>query len=171
MHHIFETQWRKIARLPIIDPWLEKLLFIGIGALLTYLLQQIRVAAAESIALMNEHIKDIEKFNDAVQNYWLKKPASRDEELALAARVRAAHAATTLLYEKMAETCEDRSEDYKRLSQELFHSATGGKFESSNRDIDPVRAIESHDKSVQLVHLLRECRQGVLSLRRITNRL
>ncbi|PDT15495.1 hypothetical protein CO670_17105 [Rhizobium sp. J15] len=147
--------------------WGDKLIFLVIGAVVAWLLQQIRVAWAEDIAVVNEHIKDIEKLSEAGQNYWLKHPADKNEDQALAARVRAAHAATTLLYPAMAKACGKRKDEYERLSIELFTEATGGNFESGGRTLDPSRAIAIHDHAVKLIHLLRISRRGLLSLRRL----
>jgi len=146
----------------------EKLAFLAGGALLAWLLQQIRVAWAEDIAVVNEHIKDIEKLSESAQNYWLKTPADVNEDAALAARVRAAHAATTLLYPVMAKACGAKKVQYEQLSIELFTTATGGSFEGKGRTLDPSRAIAVHDCAVRLIHLLRLSRRGLLSLRRLT---
>tara|TARA_R110000751_G_scaffold144643_1_gene248232 strand:+ start:1434 stop:1904 length:471 start_codon:yes stop_codon:yes gene_type:complete len=145
---------------------LEKLDGLIIGAAIGWFLQQYRVARSEDAAIINEHIKDIEKFSDAAQAYWLKVPASQDEELAAAAKVRAAHAATTLLYGEVGKLCDLNGSDYRKLSLTLFDTATGGNFESSRIAIDAPRAIEVYDVSAQLIHLLRKSRRDVLSLSR-----
>ncbi|MDR6900198.1 hypothetical protein [Rhizobium miluonense] len=146
---------------------LDKLVYIVVGAILTQAFQQYRLARSEDIALMNEHIKEIEKFGEAARDYWLKAPASSlDEELAAAAKVRAAQAATALLYADMIGFCSNRGDDYKNLSLELFSVATGGSFESLSRKIDPVRAIDAHEAAARLVHLVRSSRKDILSVKR-----
>ncbi len=149
------------------EDWSNKLVFVFIGALIAYFFQQIRVSAAEQIALVNDHIKDIEKFSDAAQGYWLKQPANIQEEAALAAKVRTTHAATTLVYDEMSKACGASGDKYRQLMQALFEAATGGSFETSGREIDPLRAIETHDTAAQLIHLLRCSRRDILSIRRI----
>lgn len=153
--------------MPVSDPWTTKIGWLLFGAIISWILQQIRVAWAEDIAILNEHIKDIEKFSEAAQNYWLKKPIDIDEDKSLAARVRASHAATTLLYPYMSEACGDKVQQYEYLSVELFTKATGGNFETANRVIDPLLAIEIHDTAVRLIHLLRMSRKGLVSIRRL----
>lgn len=125
------------------------------------------MSRAEDVALVNEHIKDLEKFSEAVQSYWLKIPSNHYEERALAARVRAAHAATTLLYPDMIKACGRLADDYQRLSVDVFNLATGGNFESSPRRLDPSRAIEVHDLTAQIIHILRASRKEILSIRRM----
>ncbi|NTF99089.1 hypothetical protein G6L30_03055 [Agrobacterium rhizogenes] len=116
---------------------------------------------------MNEHIKEIEKFGEAARDYWLKAPASSpDEELAAAAKVRAAHAATALLYPNMIDFCASHGDSYKNLSLELFSIATGGNFESPSRKIDPVRAIDAHEAAARVIHIVRSSRKDILSVRR-----
>lgn len=144
----------------------DKLIYVFIGAVVTWLFQQYRITKAEEVALVNEHIKDLEKFSDAAQNYWLKSPVDPNEELALAARVRAAHAATTRAYTPMIHACGRRGEEYKSLSLKVFSTATGGAFEGKSRTIDAPRAIEIHDQVAELIHLLRTCRKELLSLKR-----
>ncbi|MET3588169.1 hypothetical protein ABID21_004302 [Pseudorhizobium tarimense] len=148
----------------------EKSTFLVVGALLGWFLQQYRVARSEDAALINEHIKDIEKFCDAAQAYWLKVPASQDEERAAAAKVRAAHAATTHLYSEMDSLCSAEASKYREMSLELFNLATGGAFESSRTSIDAERAIDIYDLTAQIVHLLRRARRDVLSLGRLFHR-
>lgn len=147
----------------------EKVAYLFAGALVSWLFQQVRVAKAEDIAVVNEHIKDLEKLCDAAQNYWLKTPASGEEDSALAARLRANHAATTLLYVRIAAACGNRRGEYERLSQEIFKVSTGGKFESTNREMDPNIAMEVYDLTAQLIHLLRTIRKDILSLRRLAD--
>lgn len=143
----------------------EKILLLAGGALLAWLLQQYRISRGEDVSLVNEHIKDIEKFRDAAQDYWLKLPKDMTEERASAAKVKAAHAATTLVYEHINVICRNRSHDYKQLSIELYKCATGGTFESLREDIVPERAIETYDRATELIHLLRSVRRELMSLK------
>lgn len=143
---------------------LDKLLFLLIGAILAWMVAQYRISRSEELALINEHIKDIEKFSEAAQQYWLKTPADPNTEVELAGKVRAYHAATTLLYTRMTSVCRSASfDEYARQYSDLFGVATGGKFESPNRSSDPLRAIETADIAARIVHLLRLERADVVS--------
>ncbi|MDR7146174.1 hypothetical protein [Rhizobium sp. BE258] len=144
-----------------------KLFFLVAGALLGWFLQQYRVARAEDVSLVNEHIKDIEKFRDVSQDYWLTVPDRAEKERAAAAKVRASHAATTLLYEQIGRICRLSQRRYQLLSIDLFTAATGGEFESSRQDIDAARAIEIYDRAAALIHFLREIRRDLISLKRL----
>lgn len=147
----------------------EKILLLLLGAALGSLIQQYRIARSEEISLINEHIKDVEKFCDSAQAYWLKTPTTQDEDRSLAAKVRAAHFATTLLYEEIATICADKAREYKGLSQSLFEVATGGDFESAQRIQDPARAMDVQVATTALVHLLRLRRPYIVSLYRLWN--
>ncbi len=149
---------------------LQKLGFVLFGALLGWILQQYRVMRAEDTALVNEHIKEIERLRDLAQDYWLKKVESQEEAEAAAARVRAAHAATTFSYMTISEICHPFADDYQRLSVALFECATGGNFESARSEIEPLRAIELYDISTQLIHVLRSSRRSLNSLKGILPR-
>lgn len=160
------------------EPWMERAGFIVVGAVLSWLFQQYRVLRAEDSALINEHIKDIEKFRDQAVDYWLsvpetKKPAEGDidvrkmKDTALAAKVRAAHAATTIPYPRVAALSGALQADYKRKSQELYSLATGGDFEGNRDGINPERAMLVFDMSSQLINLLREVRRDTVSLSRL----
>jgi len=144
-----------------------KLFWIAIGAGISWLLQQYRISRSEDAALVNEHIKDIEKLRDAAQDYWLELPDDLKGERAASARVRAAHSATTLVYPQIIEICGELCDDYKDLSLALYDVAMGGNFESPRTDIDPIRAIDTHDAAATLIHLLRKARRDVLSLSRL----
>jgi hypothetical protein len=147
-----------------LDNTLEKILLVFFGAAVTWVVQQYRLARSEDVALVNEHIKDIEKLSDAAQAYWLKVPADANAELELSGKVRACHATTTLLYEKMTNICGARSsEEYVRRYSELFSVATGGDFESATRSADPTRAIDATDIAARIVHILRLERSDVIS--------
>ncbi|WP_421917356.1 hypothetical protein [Mesorhizobium sp.] len=145
---------------------LDKLAFAFIGAMIGWFLQQYRLMRSEEIALVNEHIKDIEKLGDSAQSYWLKEPKDASDEILVAGKVKAHHAATTLLYPLILKVCGRRADEYKRLSRNVYESATGGNFESADRKADPARAMESFDLAVQIVHLLRLTRTDIMSLRR-----
>ena len=85
----------------------------------------------------------------------------------MAAKVRAAHAATTLLYDRIKAICEDSSSaEYTRLSRELYRLATGDGFEVAGRTLEPSKAIDIGIKSAELVHFLRLQRVPILSLKR-----
>lgn len=145
----------------------EKFGFIILGAVIGWFLQQYRVARSEDIALVNEHIKDIEKFCDAAQTYWLKTPTTTEEDAGLAAKVRATHSATTLLYPDIGKICQNRESEYKFLTFDLFDAATGGQFEGHAREMDAQRVIEIGDASARLVHLLRVNRVYIVSMKRL----
>lgn len=149
------------------DSVVEKLLFLGIGAAATWLLQQYRIARNEDAVLINEHIKDIEKFRDSAQEYWLDLPKDQETADAAAAKVRAAHSATTLVYADMLDICGESCGEYRELSLALFEVSMGENFESARKAIDPLRAIEAHDAAARLIHLLRRARRDVLSLSRL----
>lgn len=153
----------------------ERAGFLVVGAVLSWLFQQYRVLRAEDSALINEHIKDIEKFRDQAVDYWLAvpdaKPSAEGEpdirkmkDTALAAKVRAAHAATTIPYPTVSALCGNNQTEYKQRSQELYSLATGDDFEGSRIGIDPQRAMQIFDTSAQLINLLRDVRRDTVSL-------
>lgn len=143
---------------------LDKLFFVLLGAAIAWAIAQYRLSRSEDLALVNEHIKDIEKLSEAAQQYWLKVPADLNSELELAGKVKASHAATTLLYERMTTVCRKQSsEEYVQRYFELFSVATGGAFESFSRASDPLRAIQTADVAARIVHLLRLERSDIVS--------
>ncbi|MEI9404442.1 hypothetical protein [Mesorhizobium argentiipisi] len=136
--------------------------YVGAGVFF----QQYRAARSEEGALINEHIKDIEKFSETAQSYWLKKPKDLEEEVFLAARVRVSHASTTALYEVISRICGPRHAEYQTGMKELYNSATGGTFESARRSLDPERAMATADLAASTIHLLRVSRVNLLTLGR-----
>ncbi len=157
------------------DQLFERAGFLVVGAVLSWLFQQYRVLRAEDSALINDHIKDIEKFRDQAVDYWLavpdaKPPAEGEADIrkmkdtALAAKVRAAHAATTIPYPRVAALSGKRQSEYKQRSQELYSLATGDQFEGNRNGIDPQRAMLIFDTSAQLINLLRDVRRDTVSL-------
>lgn len=159
----------------MLEQLFERAGFLVVGAVLSWLFQQYRVLRAEDSALINEHIKDIEKFRDQAVDYWLAvpdlKPPGEGEadirkmkDTALAAKVRAAHAATTIPYPAVAALSGTRQSAYKQRSQELYSLATGGDFEGKREGIDPQRAMLIFDASAQLINLLRDVRRDTVSL-------
>lgn len=159
----------------MLDQVFDKLAYIVVGAATSWFFQQYRVSRSEDGALITEHIKDIEKFRDLAQEYWLttRDPklagdplALREKDLALAAKVRAAHAATTIAYSDVLDLCQGKGGVYQALSLQLHQVATGGEFESKREGIDANRAMEIFDTAAQLIHHLRAVRREVLSLGR-----
>lgn len=145
----------------------DRIVIAFIGAAIGWLLQQYRLARSEDVALVNEHIKDIERFSDSAQAYWLTQPKDENEEFQLSAKVRAHHASVTLLYDHILHVCRGQmNSEYVTLSRNLFRAATGGAFESSGRGVHPSRAIEIADVSSRLIHGLRLERGKIISLER-----
>lgn len=145
----------------------EKISLALFGVAIGWLLQQYRIARSEDVALVNEHIKDLEKFCDASVAYWLKTFESHDEDLASAAKIKAAQTATTLLYDEIGKICQRTKPAYRRMSIDLFTAATGGDFEGKGRKYDAARAIEVYEICSNLIHFLRLTRKDVLSLNRM----
>lgn len=148
----------------MMDEFTERITLVFLGAVISWAINQYRLARSEDIALVNEHIKDIERLSEAAQCYWLKAPLSPENEFELSGKIRAAHAATTLLYGKITRICSTGSSvEYTSRYSDLFIAATGGSFESPSRTADPLRAIEVADISARVVHLLRLERSSIVS--------
>lgn len=148
----------------------EKAVLIVASATLGALFQQYRSAVSEELNLINEHIKDFEKFCDISVKYWTENFADFQANEALASRVMAAHYSCFHLFSHMCEFCGDKSEEYRRLSHELNLAATGGYFNSIEHQPDPHRAADIVSIYSELVHQLRMSRPHVISLNRALSR-
>ncbi len=127
-----------------------------VGAAVGWILSQYSSIASENANIIRSHIIDIEKFNEAVENYWLCNPQSKFEEQRLASIVKARQAAISTFYGEAGKRLSRKQcQDYQVLQIRLFRAATGGDFETARRKIDSIRAIDSYRLSSELVHLLR----------------
>ncbi|MCV9908312.1 hypothetical protein OIV19_11885 [Brucella sp. HL-2] len=149
----------------------DKVLIVIVGAALGALIQQYRSAVSEELNLINDHIKDFEKFCDLSVKYWTENFADFQSNEALAARVMAAHYSCFHLFSHMCVFCGQSAEEYKRLSHELNVAATGGNFNSKEHKADPHRAADIVSIHSELVHQLRMARPHVISLKRATLKL
>lgn len=151
------------------EAYLDRTIFLVLGALLAWGLQQYRVARAEDISLINDHLKDIDKFSDASVAYWLKRPNTSAEEIALSLKVHATWASVRLVYPTLKSICDVGNSDneYERLTLELYSTATGGDFEVSDRYSDPSRALDVTYAASSLTVFLRGRRHRVISLARL----
>jgi len=149
----------------------EKLLLLIAGATLGALIQQYRSAVSEELNLINDHIKDFEKFCDLSVKYWTESFSDFHSNETLAARVMAAHYSCFHLFSHMCVFCGDNAGEYQRLSHELNMAATGGNFNSKEHRPDPHRVADIVSIHSELVHQLRMARPHVISLRRAVGKL
>lgn len=147
---------------------LERVFYIFVGAVITWLFQQYRTARSEEAALISEHVKDIEKLSEAISEYWLKPTSTDIEEQAAAAKVRSRLAALSLIYPDIARICGgSKGDQYKKLSLELFKVGLGGEFESRQGKANPEIAIDAYQCSARLIHHLRMVKSDLASLGRL----
>lgn len=149
----------------------EKSFTILVGVVLGALIQQYRSAVSEELNLINDHIKDFDKFCDLSVKYWTESFPDFHANEALAARVMASHYSCFHLFSHMCVFCGDNADEYKRLSHALNVAATGGNFNSKEHKPDPNRAADIVSIQSELVHQLRMARPHVISLRRATAKL
>lgn len=140
-------------------------MLLVIGAALGWVANGLSASASENAAIIDEHIRDIERFNEKLQDYWLSPVVDQDSELAKAARVRACQAALTPFYGTAKKKLRLTSyRKYQMLHLRLYQCGTGGKFETADRKPDAAVAIECYDLCAQLVHLLRLARKEQVSV-------
>lgn len=148
----------------------EKVFIVLASATLGALLQQYRSAVSEELNLINDHIKDFDKFCDLSVKYWTENFSDFQSNEALAARVMAAHYSCFHLFSHMCDFCGEGADEYKRLSHELNIAATGGYFNSNEHTPDPHRAADIVSIHSELVHQLRMTRPHVISVKRALSR-
>ena len=143
----------------------EKLVLAFIGVVLGWFASHQRSILSENANIISEHIRDVEKFSDVLQSYWLSQPADLDEELIAAAKVRAYHAALTTFYGEAEKRLSlKRIRDYQLIQMRLYKVGLGGDFETDGRLFDAAAAIESYELISQLVHVLRLARKEQYSV-------
>lgn len=145
---------------------MAEVLLVALGALFGWFLAQIQVVWSEDAHQIDEHIGDVQKLSDALQEYWLTTPEDHNKELRLAARVKAYHAATTEFYgEARRRLSLKRLRAYQMLSLSLYNTGLGGNFETKGRKCDGLRAIDSYREASKLIHLLRAARKDQILFR------
>jgi hypothetical protein len=149
---------------------LEKGGLILVGAVLAWLTAQFRANRAEETAIINDHIKDLEKFCEVVLEYWLQPYDPADEQRAVA-RVKAYHARALALYPKVKYYCRRDSRRYVELWSSAFKVCMGGSFDTSGRTVEPLVAIDSVDAIATLIAHLRHTRIEILSTRHMLRQL
>nr|WP_278375065.1 hypothetical protein [Brucella anthropi] len=148
----------------------DKIVLLFVGGCVTYLIQQYRAETSEELVQINEHIKDVEKFADMAEKYWSSEFADFEEDKMVAARISAAHASLSKLYDRISVYCDCDKYEYQRLFSSLWKRATSGNFESKGRTKDVPRAADILETSYELVHVLRMVRPDVISVRRMVVR-
>ena len=148
------------------DKIILSLLSAGIGTCLGFLLQYYRAALSEELVLLNDHIKDLEKFGEQAVKYWTEHFKNFTENQSSASRVMALHYGCFHLYETIIENCHERSKEYDRLSQKLSQLATGGSFNSEQHTPDPERSADIVATLSELIHILRISRPYIISPKR-----
>lgn len=138
----------------------EGLLLTLLGAAIGWTVSQFRIVFSENANLIDAHLIDLQTFGECIQGYWLCAPATQNEELIFAAKVRARQAPLSTFYGDAAKYMSlSRVRKYQLMQLRLLETATGGSFETSGRKVDPVRAIESHVIISEMSHLLRLARR------------
>lgn len=138
---------------------------VGIGSgLVGWYLSQFSMLASENAAVINGYIKEVEVCSKSVEEYWLVKPESKEEEQKLAANVRARFAALAVFYgEAPAYLRTKHLRKYHMLQVQFLNTSTSGDFEGYSRKVDPERAIDAHLLSRKIVQVLRLARREQLS--------
>ncbi len=153
------------------DKIILAMLSASAGACLGFLIQYYRAALSEELALLNDHIKDLEKFGDQAVKYWTESFKSFAENESCASRVMGYHYASFHLYERIFENCHTRSDKYVQLSQKLTQLATGGNFNSESHVPDPIRSADIVETLSELIHILRISRTYIISPKRTIRRI
>lgn len=145
---------------------MENLFFSMIGIALGWMASQYRMVITENANIISDHIKDMEVFSKDIQEYWLNNAKNIENEISMAARVRAQHAAISVFYgEARKRMSLTRWREYQVLQLKLFSVATGDDFETSDRKSSPDNAIESYRICSEIIHLLRIARREQVSLK------
>lgn len=137
------------------------------GALLGWFLQQYRVLRTEDTNIINDHVKDIDKFSEAASAYWLKKPKNDLDDKVSATKVHAAWGLISRAYPSIQKASGMDQGVYKDLVFDLYNAATSGKFEQSKRSENPEQALEVAESANALIIHLRQRRQHIISTRRV----
>lgn len=136
------------------NEWLAAVVGGIVGGLTSYLFQTFLNIKNEDVAVINNHISDIDRIERAATEYWLcdaSQNQGKAEELAAilsgclaVSGCFNAHAAKLLGY---------RYSDYKLLDDDLFDLATGGDFQVAGRnpDLQRVTSIITACHSLRLV--------------------
>lgn len=142
----------------------------GIGASLAFVIQYYRAALSEDLVLLNDHIKDLEKFGEQSAQYWTSSFNNFTENQTAASRVMAYHYSCFHLYDQIIENCDERSDKYNELSQRLTSLATGGNFNSDKHSPEPERLSDIVETLSELIHTLRISRSYIISPKRTLKR-
>lgn len=148
----------------------NKVFLLFIGAIIGYLLQQYRVAKSEDLAIINDHIKDIEKFNSLAYEYWTSNNEDPTKDAILEQKLIGAHYPIAVLYSKILNFCARHHYEYKYLNLKLYNLTLGEPFGSPNKGMDTERATEINEMCSKMIHCLRETRADTLTLTTMINR-
>lgn len=140
------------------------------GTCFGFLLQYYRAALSEELVLLNDHIKDLEKFGEHAVKYWTQSFDNFIDNRSFASRIMAYHYACFHLYEQIIENCHERSPQYDILSQRLTQLATGGSFNSDQHKPDAERSADIVVTLSELIHVLRLSRLYIISPKRSVRR-
>ena len=136
-----------------------------VGAISSYIFIRYRLQTSEVQSSLNDHIKDIERFTDTSQAYWLKGSSDINLEAERAAFVRSQHFRLAQTYPDIAAMCKKQQDVYKGLMFDLFDLATGDSFETFKRPINAERAVELAEKSTEAIVFLRKIRRESLTIK------
>lgn len=133
-----------------------------LGVVGTVVVQAFLGRLAQDVASINDMIDDLSKIEALATEYWLSKgKSSFDEERITSARLRGALDATAQFEPAAKRLFRSQFSEYARLDGLLFDAATGGPFETTEREPDPERVIEIAKTVHALRALLRSQRRGI----------
>ncbi len=117
-------------------------IFIALGsallaAILTFLLSTWLSFRAENVALLNDHIQQVDRIEGLAVAYWLvdaeDSPAESD---GIAAQLNGALSASSIFSEVAPGLLGYRLRDYEAKDLEIYEAATGGTFQTKDRPAD-----------------------------------
>lgn len=145
----------------------EKIGLIAVSAFIGWTLSWQRFQTSENANIINDHIKDIERFSDVLRKHWLKSYTDVDviDQKREIAEIKSMYISISTFYgEAEKRLGHSRYRSYQMSQVRLFNVGMGGDFESIGRGFSEVTAIESQQLSWELIHSLRIARREQYSL-------
>lgn len=145
----------------------DKIALMMLSAAIGWFLSWQRFQTSENANIINDHIKDIERFSEVLRIHWLKsytdiEPIEQKREIA---EVKSLYISIQTFYgEAEKRLGRSRYRSYQVLQLRLFNVGMGGDFESIGRDFSEATAIDSQQISWNLIHSLRIARREQYNL-------
>jgi len=140
----------------------ERIVLILVGTGIGWVVSWYRHLVAENANLISDHIRDMERFAEALLIHWATpyEEIEKNEQKSEIAKIKALHSSIAAFYgEARSRLGTNQHRKYQAKQVELFKAGLGGEFETLGRGVSENTVIDTQTIAWEIIQILRVARR------------